>query len=165
MVSENSSMVSELITPPFRTMICLKYSPIHFFLPSFFRHASLVIRFPKWMIRLNAVVLSSFLPYRFLKNATVDSRSESIRAFFLSRNSLFSPCQNRHGHFYGLAICSNLSHTIDQRSDSVKRSQPVIRCIYSDDKADLASIIRQSFLLFLQRELYTFDHRPRTDIS
>lgn len=64
-----------------------------------------------------------------------------------------------------LEIQPGLQHNIDRRRCSMNTKSIVVHCTYSEEGRDISEIIKESFRIFLQKELGTFAKPTHDGVS
>lgn len=64
-----------------------------------------------------------------------------------------------------LEIQPALQHNIDRRRCSMNTKPIVVHCTYSEEGRDISEIIKESFRIFLQKELGTFAKPTHDGVS
>lgn len=64
-----------------------------------------------------------------------------------------------------LEIQPGLQHNIDRRRCSMNTKPIVVHCTYSEESRDISEIIKESFRIFLQKELGTFAKPTHDGVS
>lgn len=79
------------------------------------------------------------------------------RKYGVASNPIPDPCRKSTRVFFSPGAANQLRsfHILDPGGVTMEQKPIPVHCTYSDDGKDIAEIIRESFTLFLQKELFT----------